>query len=225
MNVYYYHRVPATEEAESVTAMTSQAQWPAACTEAVGGDNVSVLTDLAAEWCVPFEQRPAARKLLGSMNEGDKVIIDTLAAMFSSIEDMEQSLRRFREKDVALHVSELGCRITDEDLSLPFRTLLRSFARLEKRRSCEKMKATKQRERRKGRFLGGNRPFGYTVHSNGRLIENPMEQRVLRKILSLKEQGCSLRKISATVSTPMTPVSFKTVQRIIQRYQESLPTL
>jgi hypothetical protein len=39
----------------------------------------------------------------------------------------------------------------------------------------------------------------------------------MEKIFELKRQGKSLRAISAAVSTPMTPISFKTVQRVLQR--------
>jgi transposase-like protein len=55
------------------------------------------------------------------------------------------------------------------------------------------------------------------VHSNGKLIENPLEQKVLRQIYQLRDRGHSLRDIARQVSTPIAPVSFKTVQRILQR--------
>ena len=60
------------------------------------------------------------------------------------------------------------------------------------------------------------------IHENGRLIENPMEQRVLRRIMDLKKQGKSLRAISNEVSTPVMPISFKTVQRLLQRHADQL---
>jgi len=60
------------------------------------------------------------------------------------------------------------------------------------------------------------------VHENGKLIENPLEQRLLRRILELKRAGKSLRFISESVSTPLAPVSFKTVQRLLQRHADRL---
>jgi hypothetical protein len=47
-----------------------------------------------------------------------------------------------------------------------------------------------------------------------------MEQRVLKKIIELKQQGKSLRTISGEVSTPVLPISFKTVQRLLQRHSD-----
>ena len=60
------------------------------------------------------------------------------------------------------------------------------------------------------------------IHENGRLIENPMEQRVLKRIIQLKKQGKSLRSISREVSTPLVPISFKTVHRLLQRHEDLL---
>jgi hypothetical protein len=60
------------------------------------------------------------------------------------------------------------------------------------------------------------------IHDNGRLIENPMEQRLLKKIIELKRQGKSLRAISNEISTPVLPISFKTVQRLLQRHADQL---
>ncbi len=60
------------------------------------------------------------------------------------------------------------------------------------------------------------------IHSNGRLIENPMEQRVLKKIIKMKKEGKSLRAISSEVSTQMVPISFKTVQRLLKSINRPL---
>jgi DNA invertase Pin-like site-specific DNA recombinase len=121
---------------------------------------------------------------------------------------------------VQLHIVELGGDITDPELSVNFTKVANLFSALEKRKSAERIKGVKQRQRQQGRYLGGSRPFGYMIHENGRLIENPMEQRMLRKIMDLKKQGKSLRAISSEVSTPIMPISFKTVQRLLQRHSE-----
>jgi hypothetical protein len=43
---------------------------------------------------------------------------------------------------------------------------------------------------------------------------------MLRRIMELKKLGKSLRAISSEVSTPVMPVSFKTVQRLLQRHAQ-----
>ena len=121
---------------------------------------------------------------------------------------------------VQLHVVELRGDITDMELSVNFAKVTELFSALEKRKSAERIKGVKQLQRKQGRYLGGSRPFGYMIHENGRLIENPMEQRMLRRIMELKKMGKSLRAISSEVSTPVMPISFKTVQRLLQRHMQ-----
>ena len=128
----------------------------------------------------------------------------------------------FSQRQVALHVVELGGNITDPDLKVSVTHAIAIFAALEKRKSAERIKGVKQRQKQQGRYLGGSRPFGYMIHDNGRLIENPMEQKVLKRIFELKREGRSLRSISNEVSTPVMPISFKTVQRLLLRHADQL---
>jgi putative DNA-invertase from lambdoid prophage Rac len=171
-------------------------------------------------WSVDLAERPAWQQLLGKLEAGDIILTCTVERMFSTCEDMYATVRMLRKRKVRLHVVDLEGDLTSQQFCPPFDKVLRVFHALEKRRSTERIKTVKQRQRSKGRFLGGSRPFGYLVHSNGRLIENPMEQKVLRQIIRMNQQGKSLRAISAEVSTPVMPISFKTVQRLLKRHQE-----
>ncbi len=174
------------------------------------------------KWNVNFMKRPQAAALMNRLEAGDIILVCTLERIFSNCDDMMNTLQEFRKRKVKLVVVELDGEVTNPDLAPRFQDMLKIFHSLERRRSTERIKTVKQSQRKKGRFLGGSRPFGYMIHSNGRLIENPMEQRVLKKILDMKKQGNSLRAISAEVSTPMMPVSFKTVQRLIKRHDSEM---
>ena len=174
------------------------------------------------KWNVNFMKRPQAAALMNRLEAGDIILVCTLERIFSNCDDMMNTLQEFRKRKVKLVVVELDGEVTNPDLAPRFQDMLKIFHSLERRRSTERIKTVKQSQRKKGRFLGGSRPFGYMIYSNGRLIENPMEQRVLKKILDMKKQGNSLRAISAEVSTPMMPVSFKTVQRLIKRHDSEM---
>ena len=153
---------------------------------------------------------------------GDKVVCSKLERIASSSVEALELVDLFRAREVQLHVVELGGVIADMDFSLQFTKAAELFSTLDKRKSAERIKSVKQLQRDKGRYLGGSRPFGYMIHDNGRLIENPLEQRLLKRILELKRAGKSLRSISDAVSTPLAPVSFKTVQRLLQRHADRL---
>jgi len=179
------------------------------------------VVDQGLLWSVDLAERPAWSSLAERLESGDIIITCTLERMFSSCEDMHNTLRLLRKRKIRLFVVDLEGDLSNPQFCPPFEKMLRVFHSLEKRRSTERIKVVKQHQRNKGRFLGGSRPFGYLIHSNGRLVENPMEQKVLKQIIRMNQQGLSLRAISAEVSTPAMPISFKTVQRLLKRHQHA----
>ena len=179
---------------------------------------METLKDFNCSWNLEFSKRENGRRLLSTLQAGDVILCSKLERIVSSSQEAVQLIARLRDKFVQLHIVELGGDITRADFSVNFSKIAAIFFALEKRKSAERIKEVKQRQRKQGRYLGGSRPFGYMIHENGRLIENPMEQRVLRKIMNLKKQGKSLRAISSEVSTPIMPISFKTVQRLLLRH-------
>lgn len=180
------------------------------------------LKDVNCSWNLDFSKRENGKRLLNIVAAGDVILCSKLERIVSSSHEATKLIAKLRDKFVQLHIVELGGDITRTDFSVSFSKITAIFSALEKRKSAERIKGVKQRQRKQGRYLGGSRPFGYMIHENGRLIENPMEQRVLRRIMYLKKQGKSLRAISSEVSTPIIPISFKTVQRLIQRHADQL---
>ena len=180
------------------------------------------LRDSNCSWNLEFHKRENGKKLIDMLQPGDVVLCSKLERIVSSSQEAVKLIRDFKEKSTQLHVIELGHDITSSESNVNFEMIAEVFSSLEKRKSAERIRGVKQRQRQQGRYLGGSRPFGYMIHENGRLIENPMEQRVLKRIMDLKKEGKSLRAISNEVSTPGMPISFKTVQRLLQRHADQL---
>ena len=180
------------------------------------------LKDSNCNWHHEFDRRESGKRLMNLLLPGDVLLCSKLERICSSSHEVIKLVQKLREKSVQLHIVELGGDITDAQISVNFANVTELFSALEKRKSAERIKGVKRRQRKKGRYLGGSRPFGYMVHENGRLFENAMEQRVLSRIMELKKQGKSLRAISGEVSTPIMPISFKTVQRLLQRHAQQI---
>lgn len=178
------------------------------------------LRESNCNWGREFVKRDAAKSLLNLLQPGDVILCSKLERICSSSHETLKLIELLRQKSIQLHVVELGGDITNPEFQVNFSKVAQLFSALEKRKSIERIKCVKQRQRKQGRYLGGSRPFGYMIHENGRLIENPMEQRVLKRIMDLKKEGKSLRAISSEVSTPVMPISFKTVQRLLQRHAQ-----
>ena len=180
------------------------------------------ITETNCRWNQEFVDRERGKLLLEAMNPGDVLLCSRLERIASSSQEVQMLVNLFSQRQIALHVVELGGDITDPELTVSVSRAVSIFAALEKRKSAERIKGVKQRQKQQGRYLGGSRPFGYMIHDNGRLIENPMEQKVLKRIFELKREGKSLRSISNEVSTPVMPISFKTVQRLLMRHADLL---
>jgi len=176
------------------------------------------LKDSNCNWHHEFGRRESGKRLMSLLLPGDVLLCSKLDRICSSSHEVIELVEKLQDKSVQLHIVELGGDIADAELSVNFAYITEVFSALEKRKSAERIKGVKQRQRKQGRYLGGSRPFGYMIHENGRLIENPMEQKVLFRIMELKKQGKSLRTISSEVSTAVMPISFKTVQRLLQRH-------
>jgi DNA invertase Pin-like site-specific DNA recombinase len=226
MTIYSYSRTSELEAAKGQDALDAMLEpellsiqtyclsreWY--MTEAFNDNNCS--------WNQELHKREKGKRLLDLVKPGDVILCAKLERIVSSSQEAVKLIKKLRDRHVQLHVVELGGDVTDPALSVAFDKMASLFSSLEKRKSAERIKGVKQRQRKQGRYLGGSRPFGYMIHENGRLIENPMEQRVLRRIMDLKRQGKSLRAISNEVSTPVMPISFKTVQRLLQRHADQM---
>lgn len=77
--------------------------------------------------------------------------------------------------------------------------------------------AQREQERRKQRY-GGRQPFGW-VRRNGVVEENPAMMAVARRVIELKDAGCTLRAIQADSGVHHPDgrdVSISTIQQIIE---------
>jgi putative DNA-invertase from lambdoid prophage Rac len=59
----------------------------------------------------------------------------------------------------------------------------------------------KRDQRRRGRYLGGKVPFGWRVGDDGALVEVPEQQRALKRMRKLRDDGMPLRTIAERMQT------------------------
>ena len=226
MKVYSYCRTSALETmvADGETELALDAELLAIQTYCLQRDwyLFEKFQDRGVEWETKLKNRNNGARLLSLVSNGDIIVCSHLERLVSSSVEARELVDFLRGRRVQLHIAELGGDITNETFMLGFSIAAELFSKLDRRKSAERIKSVKYKQKSKGRYLGGSRPFGYMIHENGKLIENPIEQRLLKRILDLKRAGKSLRSISDEVSTPLAPVSFKTVQRLLQRHADRL---
>ena len=226
MKVYSYCRTSALEArvADGENELDLEAELLAIQTYCLQRDwyLFERFQDLGIEWKTNFKNRANGSQLLNLVSAGDVIVCSRLERLVSGSVEARDLVDFLRDRKVQLHIVELGGDITSKTFMIEFDIAAELFSKLDRRKSAERIKSVQHKQKSKGRYLGGSRPFGYMVHENGKLIENPIEQRLLKRILDLKRAGKSLRSISDEVSTPLAPVSFKTVQRLLQRHADRL---
>ena len=226
MKVYSYCRTSALETmvADGEAELALDAELLAIQTYCLQRDwyLFEKFQDRGVEWETKLKNRNNGARLLSLVSSGDIIICSHLERLVSSSVEARELVDFLRDRRVQLHIVELGGDIANKAFMLEFSIAAELFSKLDRRKSAERIKSVKYKQKSKGRYLGGSRPFGYMIHENGKLIENPIEQRLLKRIFDLKRAGKSLRSISDEVSTPLAPVSFKTVQRLLQRHADRL---
>jgi putative DNA-invertase from lambdoid prophage Rac len=199
MAVYAYLRVSTarqSKEGESLEVQERQIhgyalQHDFAVAEVFVEDGVS--------GSVPVGERPAGRELLDKLVRGDVIIAAKLDRLFRSALDALKAVEDLKQRNVKLHLLDLGGDIAGNGLSRLFLTIAAAFAEAERDRIRERVSQTKADQRARGRYLGGKVPFGFRRGDAGELVTHDSQQEAIAEIASMRREGKSLRAISAAM--------------------------
>jgi len=147
--------------------------------------------------------RPAIQEVLSLCRAGDvdAVIVfklDRLSRRTADILSLADTV--FSKGKVSLHsISEkLDTRTAAGRFTL---TILAALAQMEREQIGERTSAALQHKIARNEYIGGNRPFGYTVQEDGSLEADSDEQAAVELIAELKRRGYSFRKIAAELNS------------------------
>lgn len=174
-----------------------------------------VYIDRAISGSKPLAERPAGAQLLEAAKDGDAIIATRLDRMFRSALDALGVLDSLRARSVSLYLIDLGGDVTGDGIAKLVFTILSAVAEAERDRIRERIRDVKRDQRRRGRFLGGSRPFGWSRGADDVLVPVAREQCALRTMHEMREEGASLRAISAAMRANGTPLSHQGVERAL----------
>jgi DNA invertase Pin-like site-specific DNA recombinase len=194
MNVTIYTRCSTDDQAASGLGLTAQL---AACekfaTEA-GHTITGVFTDAGVSGAAGIEDRPGLMAAVAGLRRGDALLIAKrcrLGRDAFAVAMIEKAVSR--KGAVILGADGVG---NGSDPASQFmKSVIDAAAAYERGLIRSRTKAALHAKRCAGR-LTGEVPFGWTVDSEGNLIEVADEQTVLRLIHELREAGVSLRRIA-----------------------------
>lgn len=193
---YGYARVSTLAQAREGESLEVQQRVIAGYAQMHGMTVDQVFVETGVSGSKRFATRPQGAALLDVLKPGDAVITAKLDRMFRSALDALDVLGQLKQAGISLHMIDLGGDTTGNGVSKLVFTILSAVAEAERDRTRERITEVKQDQRRRGRYLGGTPPFGWTVGEAGTLIEVPEQQRALRRMKQFRAKGLVVRKIA-----------------------------
>jgi putative DNA-invertase from lambdoid prophage Rac len=152
---------------------------------------------------------------------GDVIVAAKLDRVFRNVYDALTTLRDFQSRHIRFCLLDLTGTTEDEAVAELLLTILAAVAEFERESTAERIRDSKRQMRHEGRYQGGAPPFGWQICPDGKLTEDPAEQRALGLIVKCREAGWSCRVISnwlrKTHSIKLSPSS---VLRALKRQGE-----
>ncbi|MER8412611.1 recombinase family protein [Mesorhizobium sp. M1342] len=218
MAVYGYARVSTAKQASEGESLEVQRRQIEGYALMHGLALAEIVIEEGVSGSIPVTDRPAGGPLFAKLVAGDIIVAAKLDRLFRSALDALQVVEELKRRGVKLHLLDLGSDIAGNGLSKLFLTIAAAFAEAERDRIRERVAQVKADQRERGRYLGGNRPFGFAVDADGGgLVEVPAEQAAIEKMRVLRSQGVSLRTIAEIVTDDGLPLSHAAVKKVLSR--------
>ena len=215
MAVYGYARVSTGRQASEGESLDVQRRMIEGYAHMHGLDLDRVIVEEGVSGSIPLDQRPAGGDMLTKLNDGDIVIAAKLDRCFRSALDALTVVEHLKQRGVKLHLLDLGGDIAGNGLSKLFLTIAAAFAEAERDRIRERVSQSKADQRQRGRYLGGRRPFGWQIDSDGALVEDAAEQEMIAEMIDMRAAGLALRKIAAAAAKRGFQLSHEAVKKIV----------
>jgi len=219
MSVYGYARVSTTRSAERGESLDVQQRMIQSYAAMNGLVLAAMFIERGVSGSKPFSFRPEGSHLLSIVKAGDIIVTTKLDRAFRSSVDALKVLDELKSKGASLHMIDLGGDVMGNGISRMVFTMLSAVAESERDRIRERIADVKNDQRQRGRYLGGRKPFGFSIDDDGCLVVNRIEQNAIAKMKILRSVGGSYRQIAAMITSEYGfDISFVSVKNIIERH-------
>lgn len=171
----------------------------------VGRQVIEIYVEQAASIRQALINRAEGRKMIEGARGGDTLVVARAAYVLGSSREASRLLADLRLKKVSLYCLDLAEDITcDRERRLAVsdggavlvQKLLAALSLCDSSRHGEAIREAKKYRKQAGKYLGGPVPFGWRVDGDGRLMQNPEQQRVIREMKQMRNDRWSFRAIS-----------------------------
>jgi DNA invertase Pin-like site-specific DNA recombinase len=207
MKVIGYTRVSTDEQAMHGVSLAAQREKLHAYAALYGLEIVEVIED--AGQSAKSLKRPGLQRALDLLKAGnaDGLLIAKLDRLSRSVKDWNSLIDRwFGERGGRQLFSVADSIDTRSAAGRLVLNVLMSVGQWEREAIGERTRDALRHKKSKGQRVSGRIPFGFHLAGDGvALVEDPMEQGILREIDELRAGGHSLRKIAAALNLEGVP--------------------
>jgi putative DNA-invertase from lambdoid prophage Rac len=218
MATYGYCRVSTTRQADEGESLDVQQRQVAGYALMQGLAVDRTFVERGVSGSVPLAEREQGQALLATLRPGDVVITAKLDRMFRSALDALDMLAKLKARSVSLHMIDLGGDVTGNGISKLVFTILSAVAEAERDRIRERVATVKADQRQRGRYLGGQIPFGFRVGKDGELIPEPHQQDAIVMARRLHAERQTMRGIQAALAADGHQLALSALHKLLRRH-------
>jgi site-specific DNA recombinase len=199
MRAIGYVRVSTDKQADHGVSLEAQQEKVRAMATVHGAELIDVVVD-AGESAKSLD-RPGMERVLAMVRAGaiDMVIVAKLDRLTRSVKDLAVLLELFQRRNVSL-VSVAEALDTGSAAGRLFLNIMVSVSQWEREAIGERTRDAMRHKKANLQFIG-NAPYGYRLAEDRKHVEpDAAEQAILRKILSARRCGKSLRVIALNLN-------------------------
>ena len=200
--VWGYLRVSSDEQFDSGLGLKTQRKEVERYSFRVVEDNPGSIMGAVIEepmgvsaFKVPWEKRPAGVALNDVMRDGDHLVVGRMDRCFRAPLDFYKNYQLWSDRGICVHLADMKINLSDG-----FGKLMAGFlvmiAEWQSRYISERTREALDRKR-EAKQICGRVPVGYKAVQNGRyLIEDKLDNAVLRLVLKWRKKGTTWRSCS-----------------------------
>lgn len=226
MKAIGYIRVSTVEQAENGNGLAAQEKAIFEYCARQELEVVEMFRDEGTSGANGEAVRPGLASLLAALEEGkaEVLVIDTLDRLARDLILQETIIQRLARKGASVVAVKQPDLMGDPTRDM-IRQILGAVSQYERALIKSRLRAGKAIKKARGGYIGGRPAFGLKVE-DGKIVQDPAEQRVIHRVRALVSEGYSLNAMAKAlneeglVSKMGTKWSATTVRRVVKRLEK-----
>lgn len=196
-----YVRVSSEEQSREGVSLDAQQARIQAYAAMRGLELVAIYREEGVSAKIPLKRRPQGMKLVEALarKRAQHIIAVKLDRLFRNAADALAQTEEWDRAGRALHILDMGGSAIDTTSAMGrmFFTMAAAFAEMERNLTSERTRAALGHKKARQEVYSHITPLGFD-QQGGKLVENPTEMAIVRRVRQMRQAGSSLQAIADT---------------------------